>query len=148
MSEPPFGETAAPARIVVGFDGSPAAHRAARLALALSVSGTGSVWFVHATQPDHRMAEPLTDEEIVAPHRAMSRAMEALREQARLRGLSAFVLDRQGPPGEVLVETGREVSAELYVVGTRGRGDASRVLLGSVSEYVVAHAKVPVIVVP
>lgn len=137
-----------PTRVVVGFDGSPAAQRAARLAIALSRPRAGSIWFVHATQPDHRMAEPLTDEEIVAPYRAMGRAMDALREQAAQRGLVASVLDRSGAPGEVLISVGTSVDTELFVVGTRGRGDTSRVLLGSVSEYVVAHATVPVIVVP
>ncbi len=145
---PSAAAPAPPARIVVGFDGSPPANRAARLALALAPSGAGNVWFVHATQPDHRMAEPLTDEEIVAPNRAVTRAMESLRAYAQPRGLSAFVVDREGAPGPVLIAVASEIGAELVVVGTRGRGDASRVLLGSVSAYVVAHAPVPVVVVP
>jgi nucleotide-binding universal stress UspA family protein len=39
-------------------------------------------------------------------------------------------------------------SADIIVIGTHGRTGLSHLLLGSVAEYVVRHAKVPVLVVP
>jgi nucleotide-binding universal stress UspA family protein len=47
----------------------------------------------------------------------------------------------------ILVAAG-EVGAELVVVGTRGRGAIKSLVLGSVSHAVVAHAGLPVLVVP
>jgi nucleotide-binding universal stress UspA family protein len=63
----------------------------------------------------------------------------------------------EGPPDELearLVDTDPEQAllaaakdAELVVVGSRGHGDLSSALLGSVSSHVVHHAACPVVVV-
>ena len=49
-------------------------------------------------------------------------------------------------PGKALLEASRE--ADLLVVGTRGHGGFSELMLGSVSHSVVLHAVCPVVVVP
>jgi nucleotide-binding universal stress UspA family protein len=51
-----------------------------------------------------------------------------------------------GIPAEELVRAGED--AEMIVVGSRGNGGFSRLLLGSVSSQVVHHAHCPVVVIP
>jgi len=52
----------------------------------------------------------------------------------------------QGRAAHLLIENSRE--AELLVVGTKGRGGLSGVMLGSISQQCATHAAVPVAVVP
>jgi nucleotide-binding universal stress UspA family protein len=52
---------------------------------------------------------------------------------------------REGHPAQVLLDAGE--TAELLVVGNRGHGGFSGMLLGSVSQYLVTHAHCPVVVV-
>ena len=53
-----------------------------------------------------------------------------------------------GKPGEYLMEEADKLNASMIVMGTRGYGMVRRTILGSVSNYVVHHSKVPVTVVP
>ncbi|KAA0200869.1 Universal stress protein in QAH/OAS sulfhydrylase 3'region [Fasciolopsis buskii] len=51
-------------------------------------------------------------------------------------------------PGAALVKSIAEHKADLVVMGNRGIGVVRRTFLGSVSDYVLHHAHVPVIIVP
>ncbi|CAD5121927.1 DgyrCDS10394 [Dimorphilus gyrociliatus] len=62
-------------------------------------------------------------------------------------GLSGRIRSEQGgKPGEVIVRVGEEEKASLIVMGTRGLGKVRRTIMGSVSDYVVHHAKCPVLI--
>lgn len=56
------------------------------------------------------------------------------------------VLTAEGHPTDVILDTAEREAADLLVMGTRGRGGARRVLLGSVTENVVRQVRRPVFV--
>ncbi|KAL5013861.1 hypothetical protein ScPMuIL_008131 [Solemya velum] len=49
-------------------------------------------------------------------------------------------------PGEGLVRVAKEVNATVIITGTRGLSAVRRTLLGSVSDYVLHHSPIPVVV--
>jgi len=68
-----------------------------------------------------------------------------LRESIEDVDVQRTVLEGRNP-AEALVELSDD--ADLLVVGSRGRGGFSSLLLGSVSHAVVLHARCPVVVIP
>ncbi|RUS75382.1 hypothetical protein EGW08_016872 [Elysia chlorotica] len=61
-------------------------------------------------------------------------------------GLGGHVKSVGGKPGEVIVKVSKEVNAALIVLGSRGMGTLRRTLMGSVSDYVMHHSHIPVLV--
>ena len=52
----------------------------------------------------------------------------------------------QGKPGEAICRIADEEKAAVIVCGTRGLGTIRRTIMGSVSDYIVHHSHVPVLV--
>jgi hypothetical protein len=144
-------------RILLAVDGSASADRAIDLVAAMPWCDGGRVrivsvapsraeilgvrWSLAATAADP--AE--TEEAIVRIHRDALSAAE--RELRSVRGdLVIEPVLLRGRPGSLIVDEAREMSADLIVIGHRGRGGWESALLGSVSAEVVDHASCPVLV--
>ena len=61
--------------------------------------------------------------------------------------LAAQMLVVDGSPAPALLSQAAAGKHDLIVVGSRGRGDASSLLLGSVSHAALHHSRVPVLIV-
>ncbi len=138
----------APARIIVGVDGSDAAGRALAWAAALVQGTSGEVVAVHALG----LLTDLGDGTVVPSmgHRAQ---VVTLLEQQWSRPLTdASVVHRcvvvDGDPVTALLRTARQEEADLLVVGSRGAGGHPGMTLGSTSQQIVYQADRPVVVVP
>ena len=53
----------------------------------------------------------------------------------------------EGFPRKEIINTAKEWGADLIVMGTHGRTGLTHLLVGSVAEYVIKHAGVPVMVI-
>jgi len=67
--------------------------------------------------------------------------------EARNRGVAALSLIWEGDPGAAVIEAAEAEGADVVVVGSHARGAVGRLLLGSVSSYVVGHSAQPVVVI-
>jgi nucleotide-binding universal stress UspA family protein len=89
------------------------------------------------------------DDYVSGPARKAARAqtdkvLSALGEQPPEVSVEATF----GSPALELLRTAEEADADLLVVGSRGAGGFTRLLMGSVSSQVTHHASCPVTVIP
>jgi nucleotide-binding universal stress UspA family protein len=71
-------------------------------------------------------------------------------EHVRAAGITATArAERRGVSiPATIIEVGDELDADAIVLGARGRGDITALLIGSTSHSIVQHADRPVVVVP
>ncbi len=134
--------------VIVGFNGAAdsvppllwAAEEAARRGVPLRVLSAVNVQGV--------LTGPGGDQGLVAPE-AVAEAEALLAEAAEhVSAVAGLTLESEvayGSPAAILVEASE--TADLVVVGNRGRGELASVVLGSVAHAVTSHAHCPVVVV-
>ena len=76
----------------------------------------------------------------------LERDMAAAAAKAEVPAVPQVVI-RPLSTAELVVTAADEAQADLIVMGTHGRTGVKRLVLGSVAEYVVRHAKCPVVTV-
>jgi nucleotide-binding universal stress UspA family protein len=139
--------------ITVGVDGSDHSRRALDWAVReaglrgapLTVLAVYQVASNHWTgNPEHYPSDqPATE----AVRKAAEEAVQQAVSQAGDPGpASVTVRAVSGLPAQELV--GASSDSDLVVVGTRGGGGFSKLVLGSVANKVVSHAACPVVVIP
>lgn len=66
----------------------------------------------------------------------------------QLKDLSVEFTFKQGfgKPGEQIVSIAENEKASLLMIGSRGHGWLARTILGSVSNYVIHHTSIPVLI--
>ncbi|MBT9316011.1 universal stress protein [Leptothoe spongobia] len=68
-------------------------------------------------------------------------------DYAHRQGIAASYTCPEGPPGPTLCDVATHWTADLIMMGRRGRSGFSELLLGSVSNYVMHHAPCSVLTV-
>lgn len=131
-------------QIVVGVDGSEGAARAVRWAAEVARACSAEVTVVTAADwvaafggGEHPEIEELR-----------SKLETTWTEPLRQRGVTYHIRLEPADPRVLIPEVAEAVDADLVVVGTRGLGKVSEVLLGSVASYLTHNSPVPVVVIP
>lgn len=140
-------------KIVVGVDGSPGSKRALDWALAEARQRSATLEVVYAySLPETLYPYYLELREAVPDTEGLESEAERLVDEL-LAGADVDdvtierVVEADGHPARVLVDRAKD-DGDLLVVGSRGRGGFTGLLLGSVSQLVAHHSRCPVVVVP
>ena len=135
-------------RVMVAVDGSDHSKKAAELAIHLAKLWNAQLYFIHVLEEDNvpswfrefakveRLGTAdyfdVVDRRLFAP--LIARAKES--EIQVFSGIRA-----RGDPAEEILRNAERKKVDLIVMGSRGLGKFSRVILGSVSTKVLSNAK-------
>jgi nucleotide-binding universal stress UspA family protein len=137
--------------IVVGHDGSRHADEAVEYALRLAQRLGSPVLVIRAWTIDTAPHGTLVSEGYVSSFDEGSAKVARILEHdvgaiaAAHPGVRSTYRARFGQPASVMIAD--SVGALMLVLGTRGRGGFASLVLGSVSEQCIRHARCPVLVV-
>jgi nucleotide-binding universal stress UspA family protein len=138
--------------IVVGVDRSE--HAQAALGQAIDIARTQqsalTVVIAYSTIMPWGPVAPLPQsaiDEFLAGIRADAKAVADETAAAIPKELAADIRMVEGDAAEAILAQAETGKHDLIVVGSRGRGDAASIVLGSVSHAVLHHSRVPVLIV-
>lgn len=132
-------------KILVGLDGSENGLRAAKHAIELAKLCDAELHFLTVTRPikvTPELSRFLRAEGLLGEPKYVMDEMtdkivgeaKALAAEAELTRVKSAV--REGKPARSLIEYGKNQKVDLIVVGARGVGEPTELLLGSVSQKV------------
>lgn len=143
-----------PVRLIIGFDGSTDAEAAIRAVASRSWPKDAEARLITAV--DHGIVSAIAAK-VLKPRRKpgekddyrawLSNMAEDAADQLRKAGLKTTCSIAEGEPKRILIETAMQWRADCVFLGATGLRGLGRLLLGSVSSAVTAHAPCTVEVV-
>jgi nucleotide-binding universal stress UspA family protein len=138
-------------KILIATDGSETANEAADFGIEL-VGCTGAkvyVLYVIDTSPYRSVSlDKIWSNEVLAEHEKEGQeATSYVEEKAKAAGVEVECKVLKGHPAEKIITFAEDNDMDLIVVGSLGKGRYERAVLGSVSDKIIRHSKVPVLVV-
>ncbi|KIL37529.1 hypothetical protein SD71_02570 [Cohnella kolymensis] len=137
--------------IVVAYDGSDCSKKAAAAARELAIRFRSNLEAVHVIE----LPKPVVTVEVVIP--ASASTEQSIRREALMKleeardlleaGNHPLTTLLEGLPGPSIVEHANRLKSDLIVVGHRGLNRLEQLMVGSVSQHVIRHARCPVLVI-
>ncbi|WP_071130540.1 universal stress protein [Enterococcus timonensis] len=135
-------------KIMVAMDGSNQAHEAYKKGVAIAQRNHGTLLlvFVVDARPFQQM-EKLDDVLIEESNSSASAYLKPLVAEAVAAGVACEINISYGSPKQLIAtDIPEKYGIDLLLLGASGLNAIERMLLGSISEYVVRHAKCDVLI--
>ncbi len=135
--------------ILIGYDGSANGKKALEYGIdfAMHTGAELTVVTVFHTIPDY-LGSPQYDQIVARVTSEAQATAEMGAEQARACGIEKVRVEGlEGSPAESILSVAETRGCDCIVVGSRGKDGIAGLLLGSVSDRLAHHAKVPVLIV-
>jgi nucleotide-binding universal stress UspA family protein len=136
--------------ILVAIDGSAVSERAFYAALEQAQAWRADLHAVYVVETGLFTNIPVDNKLEVMYSLLEQEGTEALgriTEIAKKKNTLLTTHFEQGHAGDTIIKTAVSIRADLIVIGSHGKSDVDRLLLGSVSSFVVEHSQVSVLVV-
>lgn len=139
-------------RVAVALDTSPESRYALRWALTIARRANCPLELVRVAVPDIHGTElyteaVLSDAEVEQRRREAEQDLRNVADEAASEGVRATPVILEGEVPSTLADHLRDSDVDLAVMTTHDRGRLDRLLLGSVSDSVMRHAHIPVLLV-
>lgn len=140
--------------ILVAVDGSENAERALMKAKEIGKAFNSEITILHVVEIVTRTAYDYMNEEALERKNQLEKdikenskkLLETYMDEFKDYNNLVCTSMKSGQPGDIILEVAED-GHSLLVIGSRGLGAVSRLVLGSVSHKVVNHSKIPVLVV-
>ncbi len=137
-------------KILVAIDGSKASEQAFEYAMKEAALHGAKLHVVYVVETGLFSSLP-ADNTVEIMYSALEKEGEEVLAKARTlakeRGVPLATSIQQGHAGNEIVNLAEQQKADLIVVGSHGKSKADRLLLGSISNYVVTHGTITTLVV-
>jgi nucleotide-binding universal stress UspA family protein len=135
-------------KILVAVDHSEPSHRAVMAARDLAVLSHGEVWVLHLREREVGVKTgQLTVDETADEANAQVAASVDVLTQAGVKAHGEVRNTIFGYAAREIVSDADEIGADVIVMGSRGRGDLTGLLLGSTAHKVIHLSHRPVLIV-
>ncbi|MBI0584571.1 MAG: universal stress protein [Methanomassiliicoccus sp.] len=126
--------------LLLATDGKPHSVKAIEYAMEMAKLTSSKLFIIYVVSPKNESERS----EIIKEGMGTLQELKAMGSD---RGLDVTTLMEGGSPHQSIVSTAERIKAGAIIVGTSGKTVLDRVLIGSVSEYVVRNSGCTVIVV-
>jgi nucleotide-binding universal stress UspA family protein len=135
-------------KILVTTDGSDYSYKAGEHAIYLARITGARLYILNVVNVDMAFHSGIHYAEGVSElEKTGNEATGKIRELCRNAGIHCEEIITKGSPADVIVDIGEKMDVDCIVMGSIGTSAIERILIGSVSEKVLRHAKCPVLLV-
>jgi len=136
--------------ILVAIDGSEASQRAFHCALDIAKTGHANLHAAYVVETGLFSSLP-ADNTVEIMYNVLKQEGDSVLARAKAEatkgGVTLTSHLKFGHAGSELITLAETIKADLIIVGSHGKSQTDRLLIGSVSTFVVTHSKVSTMVV-
>ena len=149
-------------KILIALDYDTTAQKVAEIGFSLGQNQQAEITLLHVTVNPSYYASPVynpimgfggfSNLDLLAPDMIDELKKTSLhfleKTKLHLGDDNIKILVKEGSTAELILETAKEMNADIIVMGTHSKSWLENTLMGSVTEHVLHHAAIPLFIIP
>lgn len=137
--------------ILAPTDFNKRAKTAHKYALEVASRSKSRLHLLHAVEEPYDFAtrvEEVVEAASEVAQEKFEQMIRTVRKREEYRGLPIEFQIKRGMPYSTIMETARDINADLIIMGTKGESSIKRILFGDITSNVILDSGIPVLTVP